>query len=66
MPGVIISLAVAVGDVLLPGAAIAVLEAMKMQNEVACLHGGVVEEVLIASGQTVEANQVLIKLAPNL
>jgi biotin carboxyl carrier protein len=41
-----------------------VLEAMKMQNEVACLHGGVVEEVLIEAGQSVEANQPLIKLAP--
>ncbi len=35
-----------------------------MQNEVACLHGGVVEEVLIEAGQSVEANQPLIKLAP--
>jgi acetyl-CoA/propionyl-CoA carboxylase biotin carboxyl carrier protein len=64
MPGVIISLAVAAGDVLEPGAPVAVLEAMKMQNEVACLHGGVVEEVLIEAGQSVEANQPLIKLAP--
>lgn len=64
MPGVIISLAVATGDVLEPGAPVAVLEAMKMQNEVACQHGGVVEEVLIAAGQSVEANQPLIKLAP--
>jgi biotin carboxyl carrier protein len=64
MPGVIISLAVNPGDVLEPGAPVAVLEAMKMQNEVACLHGGIVEEVLIESGQSVEANQPLIKLAP--
>lgn len=64
MPGVIISLAVAAGDVLEPGAPVAVLEAMKMQNEVACQHGGVVEEVLIEAGQSVVANQPLIKLAP--
>ncbi|MDP7061809.1 MAG: biotin/lipoyl-containing protein [Planctomycetota bacterium] len=64
MPGVIISLAVDAGDVLEAGAPVAVLEAMKMQNEVACAHGGVVEEVLIEAGQSVEANQALIKLAP--
>ncbi len=64
MPGVIVSVAAAVGDVLEQGAPVAVLEAMKMQNEVACLHGGVVEEVLVAAGESVEANQALIRLAP--
>jgi biotin carboxyl carrier protein len=64
MPGVIVSVAVAAGDMLEAGAPVAVLEAMKMQNEVACQHGGVVEELLVRQGDSVEANQVLVRLAP--
>jgi len=37
---------------------------MKMQNEVACQHGGVVAEVLVEAGHSVEANQVLVRLEP--
>ncbi|PCJ55170.1 MAG: hypothetical protein COA70_02655 [Planctomycetota bacterium] len=64
MPGVLIDVSVKVGDVLEPGAGVAILEAMKMQNEVTCQHGGVVEEVLVETGQSVDANQPLVRLAP--
>lgn len=64
MPGVLINVFVKVGDVLAAGAGVAILEAMKMQNEVACQHGGVVEEVLVKTGESVDANQPLVRLAP--
>lgn len=64
MPGVLIQVNVEVGMVLEPGAPVAILEAMKMQNEVACLHGGIVAEVLVEAGQSVEANQPLLRLTP--
>ncbi|MBC8371935.1 MAG: hypothetical protein P8R35_08275 [Planctomycetota bacterium] len=64
MPGLIISLSTEVGAVLQAGESVAVLEAMKMQNEVCCQNDGVVVEVLVAVGDNVEANQPLIRLAP--
>ena len=64
MPGLIISLSTEVGAVLHAGESVAVLEAMKMQNEVCCQHDGVVVEVLVAVGDNVEANQPLMRLAP--
>jgi len=64
MPGVIISVAAAEGQTVAAGETVAVLEAMKMQNEVQSQHGGVVESLLVATGDRVEAGQVLIKLAP--
>jgi biotin carboxyl carrier protein len=64
MPGILVSVAVVAGDVVEAGQAVAVLEAMKMQNEVVCKHGGVVEEVLVAAGATVDGGQPLIRLAP--
>lgn len=64
MPGVLISVDAEVGQVLEPGAPVAILEAMKMQNEVACQHGGIVAEVLVEAGQSVEANQPLVRLTP--
>jgi biotin carboxyl carrier protein len=64
MPGLIINVAVSEGDELGPSAPVAVLEAMKMQNEVCCQVGGVVAEVLVKEGDNVDANQPLVRLRP--
>tara|TARA_B100000959_G_scaffold269799_1_gene315944 strand:- start:40 stop:561 length:522 start_codon:yes stop_codon:yes gene_type:complete len=64
MPGVVIAVPVSVGDRMEPGQAVLVLEAMKMQNEMATQEGGIVKEVLAAEGDTVSANAVLIRLEP--
>ncbi|RMH01978.1 MAG: hypothetical protein D6702_10105 [Planctomycetota bacterium] len=64
MPGVIVGLPVAVGERVEPGAPVAVLEAMKMQNEVPCKNGGVVAEVLVEVGQTVGGGEALVRLEP--
>ena len=64
MPGAVVSLRVKVGDTVQPGQAVVVLEAMKMQNELASVAGGVVSEVLIAEKAAVSAGQALVRLLP--
>ncbi len=57
-----VAIKVKVGDRVLAGQAVAVVEAMKMQNELAALVGGVVEAVLVEERQTVEAGARLVRL----
>lgn len=64
MPGVLVAWRVAPGETVEPGGALAVLEAMKMQNDVCSEHGGVVQELLVPAGQPVDAGQPLARLAP--
>lgn len=64
MPGVVVAMRVKVGDAVTAGQAVVVVEAMKMQNELAVVHDGVVTEVLVAERAAVSAGQVLIRLAP--
>lgn len=64
MPGTVVALRVKVGDIVQPGQAVVVVEAMKMQNELASQQGGVVREVLVAERASVSTGQPLIKLEP--
>lgn len=64
MPGIVVRLRVQVGDVVQPGQPVIDIEAMKMQNELAAQHGGVVREVLVAERAAVAAGQPLLKLEP--
>ncbi len=64
MPGVVVAIRVQVGDAVTAGQAVVVVEAMKMQNELAVAHDGVVTEVLVAERAAVSAGQALVKLAP--
>jgi len=64
MPGVVVAVRVKVGDAVHAGQAVVVVEAMKMQNELAVTHDGVVSEVLVAERAAVSAGQVLVRLAP--
>jgi biotin carboxyl carrier protein len=64
MPGLVVAIRVKPGDRVAPGQAVAVIEAMKMQNELAARHGGVVSEVLVAERATVAAGQPLLRLKP--
>ena len=58
------SVAVGVGDLVRPGQALAVLEAMKMEHLVPAETGGRVLTVLVQPGQTVAEGQPLILLEP--
>jgi propionyl-CoA carboxylase alpha chain len=64
MPGVVVALRVKAGDHVKAGQAVAVVEAMKMQNELAVAHDGVVREVLVAERAAVAAGQPLVKVTP--
>lgn len=59
MPGLIIKVNKAVGDKVQADEVVVVLEAMKMQNELRAKKAGVVKEVTVKEGETVEMRQVL-------
>ena len=63
MPGTIIDILVNVGDEILEYQEVLILEAMKMELPVVSPAAGTVKEVKCNSGDTVEADAVLITLA---
>ena len=63
MPGRIVRVLVAKGDTVAKGAGLLVLEAMKMENEIQAPAAGVVEEILVEAGQTVEGGAELIRIS---
>jgi 3-methylcrotonyl-CoA carboxylase alpha subunit len=64
MPGLVVEVKVAVGDRVQLGQALVVLEAMKMQNELAAAGDGVVVEIRCSKGQSVESGALLVRLEP--
>jgi len=63
MQGTVLSVAVAEGDVVEAGAVLCIVEAMKMENEIAAHRAGVVTELTVAQGQPVQNGQVICVLA---
>jgi biotin carboxyl carrier protein len=59
MPGKVVRLLVGEGDEVAAGAGIAVVEAMKMQNEIKSTKKGIVQKILVAEGTAVNAGDVL-------
>ena len=64
MPGKVVTVEVGVGDSVNEGDTILILEAMKMQNEVAAPISGTVTEVHCEDGMNVEANVPLVVIEP--
>jgi len=62
MPGRIVRVLVAKGDSVAKGASLLVLEAMKMENEIQATAAGVVDEIFVEAGQTVEGGAELIHI----
>lgn len=62
MPGKIVSIPVAVGDSVRAGQTVAIVEAMKMQNELGAENAGRVREIRVASGQVVDSGETLVIL----
>ncbi|MFT5127873.1 MAG: pyruvate carboxylase [Rhodothermales bacterium] len=60
MPGMVVNVAVAVGDHAKKGQKLLVLEAMKMETTVYAERDGVVSKVLVAAGSQIEAGDLLI------
>ena len=62
MPGLVVRVSVAVGDVVQPGHGLVVMEAMKMENELRATTGGTVSVVRAVAGTAVEKGAVLVEL----
>lgn len=62
MPCQVFKLLVAKGDAVAPGAPVAVLVSMKMENTLYADTGGTVSEVYVQEGQNIEAGVILMKL----
>lgn len=62
MPGVIVSVNVAVGDSVKQGDTLVVFEAMKMENEVKAPADGVVASVNTAKGASINTGDLLVSL----
>ena len=66
MPGKVVTVEVSVGDTVEEGETILILEAMKMQNEVAAPISGTIIEVHCEDGLNVEANVPLVVIEPEI
>lgn len=62
MPGVVISVAVEIGDTVAAGQTLLVVEAMKMQNPLQADGPGQVVEIMAVPGKVVAAGAVLMKI----
>lgn len=62
MPGKILSVAVSAGQEVKKGETLLILEAMKMQNEIAAPRDGVIAEVRVSANQTVSTGEDMVVL----
>ena len=62
MPGMIVRVAVQVGDQVVPGQSLVVMEAMKMENELRATAAGKVKSVLATPGTAVEKGALLLEM----
>ena len=63
MPGRVVRVLVAKGDIVRKGAGMLILEAMKMENEIVSPADGSVDDVFVEPGQTVEAGADLLHIS---
>ena len=61
MPGLVVSVDVVEGQEIKAGEALAVIEAMKMQNVIRAERDGVVKSVSVRAGDSVAADAMLIE-----
>ncbi|MCG6962874.1 MAG: biotin/lipoyl-binding protein [Acidobacteria bacterium] len=62
IPGKVVAVRVAVGDAVVTGQPLVVLEAMKMENELTSQRDGTVTGVFVEEGVTVEAGSPLVEI----
>ena len=60
MPGKVVKLLVKAGDRVHEGQGVAVIEAMKMQNELKSPKAGKIDQVNVIENQTVNAGETLV------
>jgi biotin carboxyl carrier protein len=64
MPGMVVKVPVAVGDLVAKGDVLVILESMKMQNELKSPQDGIVTVVNVMDGDSVEKRDVMVALGP--
>ncbi|MER5357508.1 acetyl-CoA carboxylase biotin carboxylase subunit [Streptomyces sp. NPDC002785] len=64
MPGTVTVVKVAVGDEVVAGQSLLVVEAMKMEHVISAPHSGTVTELDVTAGATVAMDQILAVVAP--
>jgi biotin carboxyl carrier protein len=62
MQGPVVNVLVEVGDTVEAGQAVVVLEAMKMENQIATERAGTVKEINVSPGDTVGGGDVVMKI----
>lgn len=62
MPGLMVSVDVAEGDNVKAGQAVAIIEAMKMQNIIRAERDGIVKSVKTKAGEAIAADEIIIEL----
>jgi biotin carboxyl carrier protein len=62
MPGLIVAVKVEAGQEVKAGQTVVILESMKMQNELKSPRDGVIGQVNVSGGETVEQNKVLVTI----
>ena len=62
LPGIVLEVRVKAGDIVKEGQVIAVIEAMKMENEISMEQGGVVTAVHVAAGEFIPQGKSIITI----
>ena len=60
MPGLLVKLAVKVGDQVKAGEELAVVEAMKMENSLRAVQDGIVATISAEAGDSLEVDQTIL------
>ena len=62
IPGLVLSINVSVGDTVAKGDTIIILEAMKMESEIASTAAGTVKKILVKEQQSIQENDPIIEV----
>ncbi len=63
MPGLVLGIPLEIGTRVARGQTVVVLEAMKMENDLASPTAGTLEEVRVSKGQTVNQGDILVVIS---
>ncbi len=66
MPGRVVRVLVNKGDTVAKGAGLVIFEAMKMENEIVAAVDGVIDDIFVKAGDTVEGGADLLHVSTNL
>jgi biotin carboxyl carrier protein len=64
MPGLVVTVPVAIGDTITQGQTVVILESMKMQNELKSPVDGIVTAINVEAGQSVDKGAILVVISP--